>query len=294
MKERTKNILLTPFNILYKISPEKELKLLFLLKTGKRLDLNNPKSFNEKINWLKLYDSEKNKEIKAYLSDKFTVRQYVEKVLGNDKILNQLYWEGRNPEEIPFDTLPDKFVIKVTHGSTFNIICKDKAKLNKVEVINNLKRWLKTKYLIAYGESWYGKVEPRIIVERYLENKEEKDLVDYKVFCFNGEPKLIHVHTGRGGNHKRNVYDNEWNHLDDVVISYPQDSIREKPKVLNELLKYAKVLSKGFAHVRVDFYIVEDNIIFSEFTFATGAGFSPITPYEHNLQMGRWIKLEKV
>lgn len=293
MNEITKGMLLFPFNALYKISPRAELKLLFLLKRKKRLDLNNPKGFNEKLNWLKLYDTEKASELKPYLCDKYEVRKYIENKLGNDDVLNTLYWEGFNPEEIPFDTLPERFVIKVTHGSTFNIIVKNKAELDIDAVVKQLKVWLNAKFIPCYGEWWYGKVRPRVIIEKYLENADKGELVDYKVFCFNGEPKLIDVHTGRFGRHCRNVYDLNWNFLEDVYFKYPHSEQISKPKVLNKLIEYARKLSEDFAHVRVDFFIVNDKLYFSELTFANGAGFDPITPDEFDLKMGDWLELPK-
>ena len=290
MNEILKSIILTPFNFLYKINPELELKILFNLKTGRKLDLVEPKGFNEKVNWLKLYDKD---ERRPLLSDKYTVRDYVEKITG-DKILNKLYWHGENPEDIPFDELPNQFVIKVTHGSTFTIICNDKEKLTRDEAVKQLKIWLKAKFIPCYGEWWYGLVKPQVIVEKYLENPEKNELLDYKVFCFNGEPKLIDVHTGRFGVHRRNVYDTKWDFLEDVSFKYPQSDAIEKPVVLQELLEYARMLSKGFAHVRIDFFIVNNQIYFSEFTFANGAGFDKITPYSFDLLMGEWLELPEL
>lgn len=291
MNEVTKGIVLMPFNVLYKISPALELKTLFLLKTKTKLNLDNPKSFNEKLNWLKLYDNEKANKLKPYLCDKYEVREYIKEKLGSDEVLNTLYWEGYNPEDIPFDELPEQFVIKVTHGSTFNIIVKNKSELDVESAIITLNIWLKAKFIPCYGEWWYGKVKPRVIVEKYLENKDKGELVDYKVFCFNGKPKLIDVHTGRFGKHCRNVYDLEWNFLENVYFKYPHSEQIEKPKMLELLIDYAKKLSEDFTHVRVDFFIVDDKLYFSELTFANGAGFDPIEPRSFDLQMGEWIEL---
>ncbi len=292
MNAISKGLILTPFNLLYKISAEFELKLLFRLKTGRKLDLKNPKGFNEKINWLKLYDSGKSNDLKPYLCDKYTARAYVKKLLGSDEILNELFWEGENPEDIPFDDLPDQFVIKVTHGSTFNIICKDKSEINREKTIKLLKVWLKAKFLPCYGEWWYGIVPPRVIIEKYLENAERQELLDYKVFCFNGKPRLIDVHSGRfKKEHRINIYDTEWNFLQDVKLKRNHFEQVEKPMVLDQLLLYAERLSQDFAHVRVDFYIVNNQIYFGEFTFANGAGFSKIIPYSFELTMGEWIQL---
>lgn len=283
-----KNIILMPFNILYKLSPKLTLEILFKLKQGYRLNLDNPKTYNEKLQWIKLYDKNK---FMPKCCDKYTVREYV-KSSGCDEILNELYWEGFNPEDIPFDELPDKFVIKVTHGSTFNIICKNKSELDRRKTIIKLKKWLKSKFLLCYGEWFYGKERPRIIVEKYLEDDNSKELFDYKVFCFNGVPKIIDVHSSRFGEHKRNIYDINWNHLDNIKFTkFEQGNIISKPKVLDDLLEYARKLSSDFLHARVDFYIVNGKIYFGEITFTNGAGFSKISPHEFDIEMGSWLNL---
>jgi len=277
-----------PFNILYKISPKLELKLLFRIKQGYKLNIKNPQTFNEKLQWIKLYDKN---PLMPQCVDKYKVREYVKSV-GCEEILNELYWEGFNPEDIPFDTLPKRFVIKVTHGSTYNIIVTDKDKLDKQDAINKCKIWIKEKFLPCYGEWFYGIEKPRVIVEKYLEDEKVKgELLDYKVFCFNGQPKLIDVHCGRFDNHRRNVYDLEWNFLEDVYFKYEHFEGIEKPKELAKLLEYAKKLSSNFNHARVDFFIVNGKIYFGELTFTNGAGLDRIKPYEFDKKMGNWLKL---
>ena len=152
MNTDLKNIMLTPFNILYKINSEFELKIMFYLKQGYKLNLKNPKTYSEKLQWIKLNDKN---ELMPICADKYLVRQYV-KDCGCGKILNDLLWQGFDANDIPFDNLPDKFVIKTTHGSTHNIICKDKNKLNRKNTIKQLNKWLKQKYLLCYGEWFYG------------------------------------------------------------------------------------------------------------------------------------------
>lgn len=290
MNEITKGMLMTPFNILYKISPHIELKLLYWLKTGRVLHLENPVSFNEKMQWLKLFDTKRANELKIMLSDKYLAREYVASQSCGGDILNTIYWHGYKPEEIPFDKLPNRFVIKVTHGSTFNIIVKDKFELKRQKIIKQLNTWLNAKFIPCYGEWWYGRERPQIMVEQYLEKKDNGDLLDYKVFCFNGKAKLIDVHFGRFRNHQRNLYDLDWNLLN-ATIKYPNGGEIERPKMLDKLIVCAEDLSREFAHVRVDFFIVDDHIYFCEYTFANGAGFSPITPYSFDVTMGSWIDL---
>lgn len=282
-----KNIILTPFNILYKISPGLTLKILFHIKQGYKLDLENPKTLNQKIQWIKL--NYKN-ELMPKCCDKYSVREFV-KSCGCEEILNKLYWEGFNPEEIPFEELPEKFVIKVTHGSTYNIICQNKSELDRDKTIKKLRKWMRSKFLECYGEWFYGIEKPRIIVEQYLEDEEQKELIDYKVFCFNGEPKILDIHSGRFEDHKRSLYDTNWNYMEGVTWGYPSGIPIEKPEVLNELLEYSRKLSNKFPLARVDFYIVKGKIYFGEITFTSGAGFDKIIPYEFDLKMGSWLKL---
>lgn len=288
MDTATKNLLLAPFNLLYKISPKTELRLLFRLKQGYSLNLKNPQTFNEKLQWIKLYDKN---PLMPKCVDKYTVREYVESV-GCGEILNELLWQGFNPDDIPFDKLPNKFVIKVTHGSTFNIICTDKSKLDQEKTKAQLKKWLKAKFLPCYGEWFYGVEKPRVIVEKYLEDKAHKgDLFDYKVFCFNGEPKIVDVHCGRFSEHKRNIYDLDWNLQKEVYFKYDHFDDMKKPKELKKVLEYARKLSSKFHHVRVDFFIVNGKVIFGELTFTNGAGLDKIKPYEFDKKMGSWLKL---
>ena len=282
-----KRLFLVPFNTMYKMSPKKELKMMFRIKQGYKLNINNPQTYNEKLQWIKLYDKN---PLMPKCVDKYTVREYV-KSKGCSEILNELLWEGFNPEDIPFDKLPNKFVIKVTHGSTFNIICIDKSKLDRKDTIKKCKKWLKAKFLPCYGEWFYGVEKPRVIIEKYLDDGHHGDLYDYKVFCFNGKARIIDVHCGRFGEHKRNIYDLEWNFLNEVQFKYNHFDGIKKPKELDQLIRYAELLSSDFLHARVDFYIVKGKIIFGELTFTNGAGFDHITPYEFDLKMGSWLEL---
>ena len=281
--------MLFPFNILYKISPRLDLKILFKIKLGYKLNLDNPKTYNEKIQWIKLNDKN---PLMTKCCDKYAVRDYVESK-GYSHILNKLIWQGFNPEEIPFETLPNQFVLKVTHGSTFNIICTDKNKLNKEETIKKCKKWLKAKFIPCYGEWFYGIEPPRIIVEEYLEGEDGNPLFDYKIFCFNGEPKLLYVDTWKEGHHTINAYDMDFKMLEGVELGYPNDveTNVKIPEAFEEMKKIAADLSKDFYHVRVDFYYTHGQIYFGELTFTKGAGFGKIKPLEFDREMGDWLKL---
>lgn len=289
MNNLTKNIILTPFNILYKINPKLDLEILFRLKVGYKLNLKNPITYNEKLQWIKLYDKN---PLMPKCCDKYAVREYIEKK-GYKNILNRLIWKGFNPDDIPFDELPSQFVIKVTHGSTFNIIVTDKSKFDKEEAIKKCKKWLRAKFLPCYGEWFYGIEKPRVIVEEYLEGDGNLPLFDYKFFCFNGKVKMIYVDTWKDGNHAINAYDADFNLFKDVELGYPNDTETnvETPKALNEMKKIAEDLSKDFLHVRVDFYYTHGKIYFGELTFTKGAGFGKIKPYEFDVKMGNWLDL---
>lgn len=289
MDNLLKSVILTPFNILYKVNKELELKLLFRLKCGYKLNLKNPKTYNEKIQWIKLHDLN---PLMPKCCDKYAVREYVESK-GCGEILNTLIWEGFNPEDIPFDELPDKFVIKVTHGSTFNIICTDKSKLNREEVISKCNKWLKAKFLEAYGEWFYGIERPRVIVEKFLDDGTGR-LRDYKIYCFNGIPRYIGVDSGDDskGTHFKDIYDTDWNLIKGYEMAYPNSGVAlEKPEALDDLLKYARILSEDFLHARTDFYIVDGKVVFGEITFSNSAGFGRVAPEEFALKMGGYLEL---
>lgn len=289
MDNITKNIVLMPFNVLYKMSPKLTLKLLFRLKLGYKLNLDNPKTYNEKLQWIKLYDRN---PLMPKCCDKYAVREYVESK-GCKEILNELIWEGFNPEEIPFDSLPEKCVIKVTHGSTFNIICEDISKIDRAKVISDCKKWLKAKFLPCYGEWFYGIEKPRVIVEKYLEGDNGKALFDYKIFCFNGIPKMVYVDTWKDGHHTINAYDMDLNLLKGVELGYPNDetTIVEKPDKWDEMIEYSKKLSEDFNHVRVDFYFTHGKIYFGELTFTKSAGFGKIKPLDFDYKMGDMLSI---
>lgn len=289
MNNSTKNIILAPFNLLYKISPAAELKLLFRLQQGYSLDLKNPKTFNEKLQWIKLYDKN---PLMTECCDKYAVRRVVSD-LGCENILNELYWSGYDPEKIPFDELPDQFVIKVTHGSTFNIFCRDKKSLDRQYVIRACKKWLKDPYLPCYGEWFYGKVKPRVIVEKFIESTDDEQLRDYKVFCFHGEPKYVRIDSDRFTDHKSDFFTSDWERVSGANTGFHcSNRDFEKPEELDDLLKYARKLSSPFMHARVDFYIADHKVIFGEITFTSGAGFNRFSSYDFDLEMGSHLHLK--
>lgn len=287
MTTRTKNIILFPLNLLHRVSPKLTLKILFRLKTHHKLNLKNPSSFNEKLQWVKL--NYKN-PLLPKLVDKYTVRDYISQKAP--ELLTKLYWQGFDANDIPWDELPNKFVLKVTHGSSYNIICKDKSALDKKECTKKLNKWLKGKFLRCYGEWFYGVEKPRIIIEEFLDTKTGKVPDDYKVYCFNGKPEYVLLCTGRFEDTKSTMYDTDWIYQN-VKLGYKSNSETPKPENLDELLKYAKLLSEDFPHVRVDLYNINGKIYFGELTFTDGAGFDRIEPYDFDLKLGNLFELKE-
>lgn len=291
MNKSVKKFILTPMNLLYRINPELNLKILYRLRTHRKLNLENPKTYSEKLQWIKL--NYKNKLL-PICADKYEVRQFV-KECGCENILTKLLWEGYSPCDIPFNDLPQQFVIKVTHGSGMLIICKSKNELNIPKTIRTLKRRLQEKYLPCYGEWFYDVIRPRIIIEEFLDNGKGYSPVDYKIYCFHGEPKYIIAHVDRFTNHRSNIYDLEWNPIQNISMKEINSNLTvEKPKELDQLLKYARILSKPFVHVRVDLYILNSKIHFGELTFTSDSGFVTINPIEIEEEIGSWIELPLV
>ena len=265
------------------------LQMQYYLRMGKRIDLNNPQTFNEKIQWLKLYNR---KPEYTMMVDKLAVKDYVAGIIGSEYIIPTLgVWD--NPEDIDFESLPNQFVLKTTHGggSSGVVICKDKSTFNVKAATLSLKRAMKQNIYKAYREWVYKGITPRIIAEKYLSDL-NGELNDYKIFTFNGEVKMIELDYNRFKGHQRNLYDSNLHKLE-VKMEYPSDPRREfsKPKRLDELLELSKKLSAGILHVRTDFFIVNDQFYFGELTFYPDSGYGRITPEEFNWQLGKWINL---
>ena len=288
MDNLKKNAILTPFNLLHRVSPELTLKILFRLKVGYPLNLEHPRTYNEKLQWIKLHDRN---PLMARCCDKFTVREYV-KSKGCGQYLNELLWQGFDPADIPFDELPEKYVVKVTHGSTFNIIVDGMRPVDREEVVDKCRKWLHAKFLACYGEWFYGVERPRVVVEKYLENEGKGQLYDYKVFCFNGRARYVRMDVDRFTGHKMVVYDTDWNRLPGYDMGYPGGDIDfPKPACLDELIAAAERLSTEFCHARVDFYVVGGHPVFGEITFTNGAGFDRFHPDGFDREMGDWLRL---
>ena len=276
---------------LLKWMPDKMyLKLRFKQRMGKELDLKHPKTYNEKLQWLKLYDR---KPIYTTMVDKYAVKRYVADRIGEEYIIPTLgVWDSF--DDIIFDDLPDQFVLKCTHDSGGLAICRDKKTFNKQSAKAKIERSLKRNYYWS-GREWpYKNVKPRIIAEQYMEDTKTEELRDYKFFCFDGVAKALFIATDRqkeGEEVKFDFFDMDFKHLD-FKQGHPNAAVSPaKPETFDEMRQLAEKLSKGVPHLRVDFYEVNGKAYFGELTFSHFSGMVPFNPEEWDETFGSWIKL---
>lgn len=255
---------------------------------GKRLDLAKPEGFNEKICWLTLYWQ---KPLVVQYADKYEIRNYV-KSLGLMELMPKLYGVYTKVKDIEWDRFPEKFVIKCTHGCKYNIICLNKSELDQKAAKESLDKWLHSIYGTGIYEPHYAKMTPRIITEEFIENFGEETLPeDYKVYCFNGEPKCVLVCLDRATELIFEWYDLEWNVFDIGVK--PNRRKARKPECLEKMIDYARTLSQDIPFVRVDFYDNLNNPILGEMTFTPMYGMAQYYSKEGNLILGRMLELPK-
>ena len=259
------------------------------LKIFKKLpNTKNPKSFSEKIhiikksNWL---------EDKSVYVDKYLVRNYIENKIGKEYLI-KLYGVYKNVEEIDFNKLPNKFVLKLNNGSGCNLIVKDKKNLMINETKQILNEWLKSNFYMVNREKQYKNVEQLIICEEYLQDL-SGELMDYKFFCLGGKVRVIQVDIGRFSNIKRDFYDIYWNKLNLKKGVENSDIILEKPEKLEEMIKLSEKLSKDVELLRVDFYYVNNKIYFGELTFTPANGMTPFEPKEKDFELASYINVKK-
>ena len=286
-----KNVLIGLLNhVGYVLSDETFLKCQYRLHMGKKLNLKNPQTYNEKLQWLKLYDR---KPIYTTMVDKYAVKEYVEEIIGKEYIIPTLgIWNSF--KEIDFAKLPKQFVLKTTHGggSTGVVVCKDKDTFDVAAAKVKLEKSMRTNIYNSLREWPYKNVKRRILSEQYIEDNVVGELADYKFFCFNGEVKALFVGTERStGDVKFDYYDADYNHLD--LIQYHPMSEHPLPKPLNfELMKeLASKLSKGIPHVRVDLYECNGHVYFGELTFYHHGGTVPFHPESWDYTFGSWLTL---
>ena len=268
-------------------------RLEFIYNHGKFLNLANPKTFNEKIQWIKLYD--RNPLMTLY-ADKYEVRKIVEKKIG-PHVLNELYGVFESPDEIDFDSLPESFVLKATHGSGWNIIVKNKSVLKRKKAKKRMKKWLGRSFYTKKREWAYKDILPRIVCEKYMQN-EDGSLNDYKFYCFNGEPLFIQADFNKYSGHGRAFYDSEWQKLDFFLAKnrkvrrYEEDF--KRPDSLTDMVQIAGALSSDFAFARVDLYEFEGKTVFGEVTFYPKNGGGRFSPEYWDAEFGDLLRLSEV
>lgn len=272
------------------ISDATYLKMLYKERMGKKINLKNPQTFNEKLNWLKLYDR---KDIYTTMVDKFEAKQYVAKLIGDSYIIPTIgKWDKF--DDIDFENLPDKFVLKCTHDSGGLAICRDKKTFDREAARNKINRSLKHNFYYATREWPYKNVKPRIIAEEYLENIKDRGLIDYKFFCFNGIPKFIYISEGLENHATASIsfLDMDFERTNFKRKDYKEyEKLPDKPKNFEKMKELAMILSKNVAFLRVDFYEVNDKIFFSELTFYPCSGFIPFEPEKYDLIIGNMLEL---
>lgn len=272
------------------ISDVELIRRKFKKRLGREVELENPIGFNDKLQWLKLNWYDPNA---ARCADKYRVREFVAEKIGKE-YLNELYGVYESVSEIDLDKLPNSFALKATHGSGFNIICKNKRKINWSAAFAEMKKWLKTNYYWENREWVYRNIKPRILCERYLMDRSEEELKDYRFFCFDGVPRFIAIDfsiTDKSRT-RRNLYDLNWSLMEEE-ISYPKElnKVAQKPEKLEEMIALSRELSRDFPHVRVDLYYVNGNIYFGEMTFFHQSGMGLFRLKEFEYEVGNWLEL---
>lgn len=267
------------------------LKVLYYATMHKKLELTSPQTFNEKLQWLKLYDH--NPEY-TKMVDKYEAKKYAADRLGKQHIIPTLGVYDRF-EDIDFDALPDRFVLKCTHDSGGLVIVKDKHTFDRAAAKVKIKRSLNSNYYYT-GREWpYKNVKPRIIAEQYMEDFDGSgDLTDYKIHCYSGEPKAIQVISNRyGPGEMRNDYfDLNWVNYGLQRGHYTNSNMEvKKPAQMNEILALSRILSANIPFLRVDFYVINNKVYFGEMTFFPASGFRKFTPEFFDAMFGEWITL---
>lgn len=259
------------YRFLTYLSPELNTKARYRQFFGKKLDLNNPHTFEEKLLYLKIKNYIRNPVV-IQCADKVAVREYVLNN-GYGHLLNDVIGVYDRVEDIPWEQLPDQFALKWNFGATYNIICNDKTKLNIPETKKLLKQWGKQKYWLDYSEMQYKYCPKKIICEKYLDTKQGFLPYDYKLYCFSGKVKAILFIMDRNNNKKGGFFSPDWTYLGPASKDYKGfDNYPEKPYSLDVMIECAEALAKGFPFVRVDFYQCREKAIFGEMTFTPAGG----------------------
>jgi|SRR5690625_3159288 len=268
------------------------LQQLFPIYTGYKLDLDNPQTYNEKLQWLKLYYRN---PLYPKFVDKYEFKEYAQEIIGEQFII-PTYGIWDKFEDIDFDKLPNQFVLKTTHDQGGVVVCKDKRQLDFKKAEEKINKHLSRKNLFYRMREWpYKFVKPRIIAEELLNVEDEFGLKDYKFYCFNGEPKVLYVSYGRQGNETYfDFYDIKFNKLNIRRPGFTQPKgLMEKPENYEQMVELAKKLSAKEPHVRIDFYNINGEIKLGEYTLFQGGGMMPFYPEKWDYELGSYLKLPK-
>ena len=274
------------------IPDEKYITIKYKLEMNQKLNLKEPKTFNEKLQWLKLYDR---KPEYTKMVDKYEAKKYVADIIGEEYIIPTLgVWDKF--EDIDFTKLPNQFVLKPTHASGNVFICKNKDEIDYKKLKKTVQKWLKRNYYLVHREWPYKNVKPRIIAEQYMATYKQKELIDYKFFCFNGEPKFLYVSEGLSNHENARISFVNMNYEKTEFYRKdyrPFDKLPNKPTNFDKMKELSKELSKNIPFIRVDFYEVNGQVYFGELTFFPCSGFIPFEPEEWDRKLGDMLKLPK-
>ena len=284
---KNRELRLKLINCLRFIPAKPYLKLVYRIKAGKKLNLKNPVTFCDKQNWLKLHEIHPEY---TELVDKIAVRDYITKVLG-EEYLFPIYGYWKHFNEIDFDTLPEKFVLKCNHDSGSVKVITDKSKIDRDELEKFFEDRLKLNPYVFGREYPYKNVKPCIMAEKFMTPDGEEDIRDYKFFCFNGKPEIMFIATDRSTDVKFDFFDMDFNHLDIVNIHEQAGVEIQKPAMFDEMKDIAAKISQGMKFVRIDLYEISGKIYFGEFTFFHGGGFWPMHPEKWEYELGKLIDI---
>ncbi len=275
--------------ILLRFTDEAYIKSTYKKRFGYAINLKDPKTYTEKLQWLKLFYRNDKMPI---VTDKYEVHQYLTD-LGYKHLLNDVLGVYNNANDIDFDALPNSFVAKTTHGCASNIICKNKNELDWKKWVKIMNSWLNLN-VYAFGREWnYKDIKPRIIIEKLIEHQ---PLIDYKFMCFNGEPKYLQINNDFEGVHYVDFYDIDWNRVDFTYHKFKKSKhVLPIPPQFEEMKALAKEISAPFPYVRVDLYNPPGKIIIGELTFFPGSGLLPLIPVKNNYDqlLGSQLSLPK-
>lgn len=281
-----KNVISVFYNSLRFLSDESYIRLIYRLRMGKKPDLDNPKTFTEKLQWLKLYDH--NPEY-TKMADKLAMRDFVKDKIGEGHTVPVLgIWQRF--EDIDFDSLPDRFVLKTTHDSGSYVICRDKASFDRKNASKILSRSLKHNYYRTTREWQYKDIEPRIIAEQYMDDG-KTNLTDYKFFCFNGRPVFMYSEEESSGNPTQAIADMQYNMMPFSMDDAKADFLPPKPELFGVMANISEKLSEGVPFLRVDMYCIGNTIYVGELTFYHYGGFIPFKPSEWDRKLGDMLVL---